>query len=186
MSCSSKRKYKRLSPSTWAEIEGQWAVGDVTLADLSESYGVSPRTLQARFAKMGISKGSKAKEIAAAVKNKIFQSDLNNSEIVEERAKATRESSFINATIVEELIMGQLRTAQQDPSSAFKAASALKALSLAAAGLERLHNLKWHALGLDRESATQDQICELTIRELSDEEARAMRDGVQGSEDDRM
>jgi hypothetical protein len=37
---SAKRKYVRLSESTWAEIEGLWETGDATLPDL-EGSGVT-------------------------------------------------------------------------------------------------------------------------------------------------
>jgi hypothetical protein len=37
--------------------------------------------------------------------------------------------------------MAQLELAKSDPSQAIRAATAIKALSLAAAGLERLHDL---------------------------------------------
>src|SRR5258705_1668570 len=54
--------------------------------------------------------------------------------------------------------MTQLELAQKDPSQAFKAAAAVKLLSLAAAGLERLHNLKWTALGMNRDSVVADAL----------------------------
>jgi len=40
-----KRRYVRLSPSTWTEICGLWEVGDVTLLELAERYSVNARTL---------------------------------------------------------------------------------------------------------------------------------------------
>jgi hypothetical protein len=56
-----------LTPSQWAEIRALWETGETTLNELSERYGVTTRTLQAHFAKQKAVKGSKAKEIAAAV-----------------------------------------------------------------------------------------------------------------------
>jgi len=57
-----KRKYIRLSPSTWAELRAYWESGDHTLAELSDRYGVSPRAIQSHLSKLGSEKGSKAAE----------------------------------------------------------------------------------------------------------------------------
>jgi hypothetical protein len=54
-----KRKYQRLALSTWAKISAEWEIGDVTLAELSDRFGVNTRTLQ-HFAKHRVVKGSKA------------------------------------------------------------------------------------------------------------------------------
>jgi hypothetical protein len=69
-----KRKYQRLAPSVWAKICGQWEIGDVTLAELSDRFGVNTRTLQAHFAKHAVVKGSKAAQLALAVKEELFLS----------------------------------------------------------------------------------------------------------------
>jgi DNA-binding transcriptional regulator YdaS (Cro superfamily) len=142
-----KRKYIRLNPATWAEIESLWQVGEVTLAELSDRYGVSQRALQAHFHKHRIVKGEKSAAIAAAVKEEVFKEELDDTDLTVMRAKDVREAAYTNAVMVESLIMGQLQAVQKDPSQVLKAASAVKMLSLAAAGLERLHDLKWKALG---------------------------------------
>jgi hypothetical protein len=149
---TTKRKYQRLAPSIWAQICAEWEIGDVTLPELSDRFGVNTRTLQAHFAKHAVVKGSKAAELASAVKEELFKLELDGKDDLTQRAKETRETAYRNAVTVETLIMAQLELAQKDPSQAFKAAGAVKLLSLAAAGLERLHNLKWtprHEQGFD-------------------------------------
>jgi hypothetical protein len=135
-----KRKYQRLSPSTWAEICAEWEMGDVTLAELSDRFGVNRRTLQAHFAKHDVVKGTKAAELASSVKEELFKLELDDKDDLTQRARETRETAYKNAVTVETLIMAQLELAQKDPSQAFKAAGAVKLLSLAAAGLERLQS----------------------------------------------
>jgi hypothetical protein len=178
-----KRKYVRLSESTWAEIEGLWETGDATLPDLEARYSVSRRALQARFAKRGIVKGAKAAQMAAAIKEEVFAENLGSADLTAARAKETREAAYKNAVVVENLIMAQLSAAQKDPTQALKAAAAIKALSLAAAGLERIHSLKWRALGLDRDSVQQDELTVLQIVDLTEAEIKAMQAG-QAEEDD--
>jgi arsenate reductase-like glutaredoxin family protein len=145
------------------------------LAELSDRYGVSTRTLQAHFEKHGTVKGSKAREIAAAVKEEVFGEMLDDPDLKLKRAKETREAAYRNAVVVENLVMAQLHDAQKDPATAYKAAAAIKTLSLAAATLERTHTLKWSALGLDRDSALSDELPVLILQDLTKKEIEQMR-----------
>src|SRR5665647_3423048 len=172
-----KRKYQRLTPSTWAKICAEWEIGDVTLAELSDRFGVNKRTLQAHFSKHEVVKGTKAAELASAVKEELFKLELDDKDDLTQRAKETRESAYRNAVTVETLIMGQLALAQRDPSQAYKAAGAVKLLSLAAAGLERLHNLKWTALGMNRDSVVSDELPKLIFVDLTDQEIKEIQQG---------
>jgi len=181
---NTKRKYQRLAPSTWAKIRAEWEVGDVTLPELSDRFGVSTRTLQAHFAKHAAVKGTKAAELASVVKQELFERDLEVKDDILQRARETRESAYKNAVTVEKLIMGQLELAQRDPAQAFKAASAVKLLSLAAAGLERLHALKWSALGMNRDSVVSDELPKLIIVDLTDDEIKNMQQDGDGDEDE--
>jgi len=135
-----------------------------TLAELSEKYGPSPRALQNHFAKAGIVKGEKAAAMAAAVREKVLEEELGDQDQLVARAKDIRERAYRSANIVENLVMGQLALVQRDPTQILKVSMALKALSLAAGSLERLHDLKHRALGLDREDVFPEEMPELVIR----------------------
>jgi hypothetical protein len=177
-----KRKYIRLPPSKWAELRAYWEAGDHTLAELSDRYGVSPRAIQSHLSKLGSIKGAKAAEMAAVVQKEIFKDELGDRDKLVIRAKETREATYANATIIEDLMMAQLQIAQKDPTQAFKAATALKALSLAASALERLHATKSRALGLDRENALPDELPVLTFRDLTSTELEALSEPDEGDE----
>ena len=170
-----KRKYVRLSPSVWAEICALWEVGDVTLPDLAECYSVHTRTLQAYFAKHKIIKGSKAAALATSVKEEIYSNGLGDRDLTIQRARETREAAYKNASMVEGLIVGTLNAMQKDPSKTLGLTSKLKALALAAAGLERLHDLKFRALGLDKDLPIHEEMPVLIFRDLSDEEITALQ-----------
>jgi hypothetical protein len=165
-----KRKYTRLSESEWAEARALWEVGDTSLEELSAHFGISKRALQFHFSKHGLSKGSKAKELAAAVGKEIFRAELTDKEVLVERAKDIKERTFTNAQVIENLVMAQLEQAQKDPSHAFKAGSAMKTLSLAASTLERLYQLKKTAIGLDKDPDIGKELPVLTFRDLSKED----------------
>jgi hypothetical protein len=171
-----KRKYVRLAPSDWAELRAYWESGDHGLAELSDRYGVSPRTIQSHLSKLGSLKGAKAKELAAVVQKEIFKEELGDQETITRRAKETREAAYTNAVIVDRLVMAQLAVAQKDPTHAFKAATAIKTLALAAATLERTQAIRLRALGLDKENAPPDEFPVLTIRDLNADELKALQE----------
>jgi hypothetical protein len=50
-------------------------------------------------------------------------------------------------------------------------------LSLAAAGLERLHALKWSALGMNRDSVVSDELPKLIFVDLTDQEIKEIQQG---------
>lgn len=175
-----KRRYNRLTLATWAEIRAHWEVGEATLAELADRYGVSTRTLQSHFASNGTLKGAKAAALAQAVQARVLEDELPDGELLVERAKTSRERAYRNAMTIEDLVMGQLAHAQASPEAAFKAGAALKALSLAAGTLERLFGLKSAALGLDNDQAQGREMPELILRVMTDEEIAAIQRGEDG------
>ncbi|MFY0736553.1 hypothetical protein [Aurantimonas sp. NFXS3] len=181
-----KRRYTRLTPATWAEIRSHWQVGEVTLAELAHRYDVSTRALQTHFSKHGTVKGAEAAALAQAVQAKVLEQDLPDEDMLVERARTTRETSFKNATVVENLVMTQLAHAQRSPEAAFKASAALKALSLAAGTLERLYALKSSALGLDKDPAHGRELPELVLHDITLEEIDAIQRGDGNEVDDEL
>ena len=179
---ATKRKYVRLTPAAWATIDGLWQAGETTLAELSERFGPSPRALQSHFAKANIVKGERAAAMAASVREEVLKEELGDPDLKVARAREIRERTFERANIVEDLIMQQLQLAQRDPTQVLRAGAALKMLSLAAGSLERLHEVKKRALGLDRDSPLKDELTELVIRDLTQEDVDEMR--RQQEEDD--
>jgi hypothetical protein len=185
MSDKTTRKYVRLEPSTWASIRAEWECGDTTLAELSERYNVAQRTLQAHFAQHGTTKGSEAQALAVTVRERVFEQQLSDPDLLASRARDIRESAFRDAQNIEDILAAQLEAARLDPSSAIKAVGLIKALSLAAATLERTHDLKMRALGLDRPGAIATELPELRLRDISQQEIVAIQSG-EAFEDDEL
>lgn len=152
----SKRKYRRLTPAEWAEARALWESGETVLQELSVRFGVSERALQAHFAKHSTLKGSKAKELAAAVQETVFADIFEDPAAARAKGRQARTATYENATKIEGLIMGQLAEAQKDPANAHRALSALRALALATQALERAHSMKWASLGLDKLEDAQE------------------------------
>ncbi len=178
-----KRKYIRLSPSTWAELQALWETGDHDLAELSDRYGVSRRAIQSHLSKLGSVKGAKAKELAAAVQKEIFTGELSDQATLVHRAKEIRESTYTSAKRVRELMMAQVEIAQNDPTRAFKAGTTVKTLLHVASALQRLHATQLHALGLDNDTPLAEEMPVLTIRDLSKEELKALAERDESDEE---
>jgi hypothetical protein len=73
---------------------------------------------------------------------------------------------------------------KKNPAQAFKAATAVKMLSLAAATLERVQAVKLRALGLDKENALPDEFPVLTFRDITPTELEALHARDEDDEED--
>jgi len=169
-----KRRYKRMSPMEWAEARAFWETGEITLEELALRFDVTERALQAHFKKHSTIKGSKAKEMAAAVRKEVFADILEDPAAMRAKGREARAAAYENATQIEGLIMAQLAEAQKDPGNAYRASSALRVLALATQALERTHSMKWASLGLDKLEDAQE-LPELPIIDYSEEQIEEIR-----------
>ncbi|MGF7163426.1 hypothetical protein FHS85_005089 [Rhodoligotrophos appendicifer] len=176
------RKYVRLSLIQWAQVRARWEAGENTLEELSAEFSVSRRAVQAHLSKHGVVKGAAAAEIAASVREEVFSECLDNHDLTLSRARSTREAAYAHALTIENLIMTQLKLAS-DPSQVARASAGVRMLVSAAAGLERLHELKYRALGLEKADHLQDQLPEIIIRDLSQEEITELQAAEEGDDD---
>ena len=176
------RAYNRLSPAVWAEICALWETGEATLDELSSRYSITTRALQSHFHKNGTMKGAKAMIIASEVKEAIFADSFEDREAKIAKGRETRATDFANACKIQSLIMAQVDEAQKDPTAAFRASGAIKALSLAAQALERTTAMKWRALGLERVQDT-DELPEIHIVNLTEGDIKEMRRSQDAGDD---
>ena len=169
-----KRRYKRLTPTEWAEAEALWKTGGPTLEELAARFAVTVRALQAHFAKHGIRKGAAAAALASAVEERVLAAALPAEDELSRRIRATKESAYRNAVKIEQLVLGQVEAAQ-NPGTAMGAVAALRALDLAATALDRTRRSRWAALGLDKGVPASGELPELPIRDLTEGEVEAIR-----------
>ena len=172
---SGKRKYVKLTSEAWAEIDAQWELGEATLPELADRYGVSTRTLQSHFEKNGVAKGTKGREIALGVKAEIFSRAADNMKDIARLAGESKQRAYVNALAIESLLMEQLTMAASKPADAYRTATTIKSLALAAQTTERLLGIKSKALGLDRNELLAEELPEFKIKYITDEEALEMR-----------
>jgi len=170
-----KRRYVQLPENEWAEVEALWEAGSATLPELSHRYGVTQRTLQARFARRSVEKGASAKALAVQVNARVQAAQEADVEDLAERAKLIRDTTYAAASKTEKMLAATLDAADADPSQIYAAAAKIKMLMNAAATLERLHALKRSALGINDDTLVSDEIPTLQIVNLTAEAVAAMR-----------
>lgn len=170
-----KRRYVKLPEDQWAEVEALWSAGSATLPELSRTFGVTQRTLQARFAKRSVEKGASAKALAIQVNARVQAAQGANVEDLAERAKIIRETTYAAAEKVERMIVASIDAAADDPSKTYVAAASVKMLTNAAAALERLHALKRSALGINDDTLMDDEAPTLHILNLTVSDVAKMR-----------
>ncbi|MCC0003829.1 MAG: hypothetical protein H6872_01280 [Methylobacteriaceae bacterium] len=175
-SAGKKRKYVRLTSTDWAQVRAEWEVGEASLEELSQKYGVSRRALQIHFRKHSSEKGSQSKVVAREVAEAIFAAFGADRQERVRLGREARATEFDNARRLERLIMTQLEEAEAGGSAAFRSSAVMKAISLATQALERTQNMKWRALGLGPDESTDDlpviEIVDLTEQEISAMQAK--------------
>ncbi|SMC62967.1 hypothetical protein SAMN06297251_10511 [Fulvimarina manganoxydans] len=177
-----KRRYTRLSDEEWASAREEWASGEVTLAELADRTGASVRALQLHFDAHDVTKGSAAREKLAAYAQVPLPPVPSCEDDPATNAKLVKETALRGACEVEAGILEQIAIARADPTLAYRAGSAIKALAAAADALGKIHTLKRAVLGLDEIAGAEMPV--LTLRVLTDEEVTQMRDAQEAEDED--
>ena len=168
-----KRKYRRLTVEQWAKAEAYWRSGSHTLEQLGGEFGVTTRALQAHFAKHGVSKGADAAMIAAVATERVIAAEVGDYQSRVELARSARMQTVKDAERMRSLLMAQIGMTEREPDNAFKAVAAIKALTMAAAAIERLHNVTVTALNVDINQT--DELPVIRFFDLSDEDIERIR-----------
>ena len=90
-------KGRRLTDAEFAEIRELYELGKLGMPELSDMYKVSRQTLHKRFKDAGIVKGSRAHELAAAVKSAASSSSASAASAAIERF-ADKRAAYIEET----------------------------------------------------------------------------------------
>jgi len=165
-----KRKSRKpLTKRRWAEIAALWSIGEMTLRDLSEKFGVAPETISRKMKAMGVVKSEKAEEHAKQVRESVQQASADESKVLGDRIRETKNEHYRNARALSAAAMREVADAAKKKNLAL-AEPALKALERAAKVQDMTMRQRWTLLGLDKEDAQDDDLPDLTIRTMSDEE----------------
>lgn len=166
---------KRLAAAQWAEAVALWELGEASLTELSDRYGLARETFSRKFKKLGIVKGSRAAEQADMVRQEIVKSSITDATILAERARATKEEHYGWASTMARLAMLHITRARNENRSEATASPALKAINTTMDILKKAREERWKCLGLDDETFLPEDLPDLVVRELTAQDIEDMR-----------
>lgn len=179
-----KRKYKKLSPADWASIEALYSSGGTTLAELSDEYGVSVRSIQLHLAKDGLKKGEAEAAVKEAAKARIVARAMPQAEALADRIRLARDTALADAEELQNFIRETLAEVRSG-GTLLSVPARMRLADQAAHSLDRVHRLQRTILGMDKEAqAWEVELPELPIRVLTDEEVREIRAKQEAEDDD--
>jgi len=177
---------KGLEQEKWFQLRHLWEIGDSTLAELSNKFGVRVDTIQKRLKKEGSVKGSRAHE---AIKNasEASEEELARQAVeVVKRIHETKNNHYVWNEAIGKMVMAELVEAKQLKQSVSMKDANLGALAKAAKTLEIIRKERYALLGLDKEDGDPEDMDELIISELDDEMIKRMQAEMRGMEFDTL
>lgn len=177
---------KTLSPAEWAEIVEIVELGSFkSYEEIARKYGITAAGISKGLHKRGVTKGSRAHEVAARVRSTVLkeaeESTLSALELRRMRIEETRRQNYDWQKMISAQIMGRLVSAQKEGRPFGSEAANIKALRWASAALATARQERFAVLDAENEIDT-NELPELRIRDLSEEEIAVLRttDGDDG------
>lgn len=162
---------KRLKESEWIVVSHLWEMGDVTLKELSEKFGISEAALSQGLKRRGIKRGSKAhiahKEVEAKAK--------------EERAKLIEEiysfkKKFIRyGDFLMTLTINEITDARKEGKKLATKKSELEAIYSATKTYKTIRNDMFHLYDLYNPESQPDEELEFNIGVYSEKELEDLK-----------
>lgn len=174
-----KRKYVTLSDDDWSTIRSEWQEGDVTLADLSDRWKASIRSLQLHFERHGVVKGS-ARTAATLDAIRLAVPEPAPADAAD--PEAIKINALQRILAIEDAISDQLIVMRTDPTQAYRCGSTIKSLQSAVDALSKAYVFKKEVLGMDR--AENKTMPILTVRTLLGDEIERLQADDEDSYDD--
>lgn len=171
-----KRKRIVLPRKKWAEIAAIWELGDATLQELSDKYGITRQGISRKMKELGIVRGSKSSQQLARVHEEVVKATGQDAKVIAQRMVDTKEDHYNHSNMLGKLAMNELALAKSEGRALATAEPNLKAIQRAMQVVKMVREEKWVVLGLDQIEHEDEDLPELVIREMTQEEVRAIRD----------
>lgn len=163
-----RKKRQQVSPRKWAEMEALYEAGDIDAKGIASRLNMSEAYIYERFGKKGIKKGSKAKEMAARVKEEVAKTVVDDSVVLAQRIRETKEEHYKMAQGMAKLTWKEVMLAQQTNQPIADRLGNFKALNQAMQVLKGAREERWAVLGLDQTGGEDmTDLPELVVEELT-------------------
>lgn len=163
---------KRLKESEWIVISSLWEMGEVTLKDLSEKFGISEAALSQGLKRRGIKRGAKAHTVYKEIEAK---SKEEREKLVEEiylfKKKFLRYGDFLMT-----LTMNKIMEAKKDEKSIASCKPEIDAIFAATKVYKTIRNDMFHLYDLYNPDAQPDDTLEFNIGVYSEKELDNLRE----------
>jgi hypothetical protein len=162
---------KRLSEKEWSEIVVLWELGEHSLQDLSERYGITPGAISSGLNRRGAIHGRLAVENA----QKIAKESQDDFAVLLQRAKETKDFHYKSASMIGQLAVKKVQQAEKGDISYAQADDEIKVLLNASKVNAEARKERFAVLGLDKDDLVLEDLPELTIQEMSSFEIEQIR-----------
>ena len=179
------KETKRLSPVQWEEIKTLWELGEVTLSELSDRYGISNSALSQGLKHRGATRGSRAKELAKVVEKKAAEAvaEIPFSATKQQRIEQTKRQHYEWSEFIGKATMGRLALAQRESRPFSSEMHNLKALRVAAVTVGDVLKQRYHILDVENQ-VEEGALPILEIVGMDDDRIKAIRETQDLGDDD--
>lgn len=171
-------KEKRLSEAQWAEISALYETGHHTAEELAKKYEVSTSAVSKHFRKHGITKGSRAGEIAAkiteAVTAEVAATAVSFEKLRKERIEETKKRHYDIASFIVKTLALEIAKAKKDGLAISSTNANMIALRHASAILKSNREELWAILDVEN-SVDEAQLPNLNIRAMTEEQEQELQ-----------
>lgn len=180
-----KKGSRSLTPQEKAEAIALWRVGEVTLEELAKKFKKRPETFSRLFKAAGVKKGELSEahqqQVAQAVETRL----LNDAEELANRIAKSKDEHYRMSKGLATLVWSEIVECRKAKKPLSSIKETMQTLNLAANTLGKVRDEIWSILQIERhdERSEDEDLPELTIRELTEEEVTQMSNARAPSED---
>lgn len=175
-----EEKSRRLTPVQWQEAATLYELGDTTMSEIADRYGVSVGAVSQMFRKMGVERGSRAHEVKAKVAEKAVEAvaDAAASFAQDRKTKIleTKFQSYKSLEMIHVLTHKAVVEAKASGRPLGSLVDDLKALRLASAIFAQTRAERFAVLDADND-VDEASLPEIHIRDLTEVEIATLQSG---------
>ena len=175
-------KAKRLTPREYARAKTMYQSGEYSLAEISDTVGVSASALSRRFKRDTVERGSDAKKVSAAVKRAIEKTSAANAEELASTAHDIKMLALKSIKLFNTKAYSDVAKAVRDNKPLGEILNDLKALETASKIVAANYGTGARILGLDRDINPDDELPELQIHIMTENDVAELREAQRREE----
>lgn len=175
-------KAKRLTPREYARAKTMYQSGEYSLAEISDTVGVSASALSRRFKRDTVERGSDARKVSAAVKRAIEKTSAANAEELAQTAHDIKMLALKSIKLFNTKNYSDVAKQIRDGKPIAEILGDLKALEVASKIVALNYSTGARILGLDRDINPDDDLPELQIHIMTENDVAELRENQRREE----